>query len=211
MYEKEKRDVLYCARKLKEYKLISLTGGNVSMKIDDDLYLVTPSGMDYDIMTEEDICVIDKDAKVIEGKRKPSSDSSALIYIYENKPEVKAIIHTHQPWATAVGLVSDKLPATLVTLIDAAHGDVPVAPWSPSSNIGMGKVCVNYATDALAVIMKHHGVITFGGSLEEALCAAVYLEEGAKTYSIARMMGQVPELSPSDIADELNGWSDYGQ
>ena len=75
----------------------------------------------------------------------------------------------------------------------------------------MGKLAVEYDGDANTVIMKHHGVISFGKDLEEALYAAVYLEEAAKTYVMARIMGAVPELSDEQIADEAAGWEVYGQ
>lgn len=211
MYENEKQAVLNAALQMKEYRLISLTGGNVSMKIDDDTYLVTPSGMFYETMKPEDICVIDRNGNLKEGNFKPSSDKDALIYIYEHMPEVKAIVHTHQPYATAIGFNNDSLPACMVTLIDANHARINVAPWAPSSNIAMGETCVKYAGDANTVIMKHHGVITFGKSLEEAIFAAVYLEEAAKTYCMARIMGPVPELSDEEIAHEAAGWETYGQ
>ena len=68
-----------------------------------------------------------------------------------------------------------------------------------------------YAKEAAAVIMKHHGVITFGKDLKEALYSAVYLEEAAKTYCMARIMGPVPELSEAEIAKEAAGWTHYGQ
>lgn len=211
MFEKEKKEMLECALQMKEYGLISLTGGNVSMRMEGGLYLVTPSGMLYEKMVPEDMVVIDEKAKVVEGIRKPSSDSTALIYIYQNMPWVQAVIHTHQPFATAIGLTSDRLPACMVTIIDANHADVTVAPWTPSSDIGMGKLAVEYANDATAVIMKHHGVIAMGETLEEALFSAVYLEEAAKTYIMAKVMGPVPELPPEEIAKEAAGWSRYGQ
>lgn len=211
MFEKEKEEILKACLKMKEYKLISLTGGNISLKIDDDTYLVTPSGMLYEEMVPSDICVIDHDCKVKEGNRKPSSDSSALIYIFDNLKDVNCVIHTHQPYATAIGLANDSLPACMVTLIDACHTRVAVAPWTRSQDIGMGKLVVEYAGKASAVIMKHHGVVTYGKDLEEALYSAVYLEEGAKTYCIARIMGQVPELTEEQIADEASGWQEYGQ
>lgn len=75
----------------------------------------------------------------------------------------------------------------------------------------MGKLAVEYAGDANTVIMKHHGVIRFGKDLEEALYAAVYLEEAAKTYAMARIVGAVPELSDEQIADEAAGWEVYDQ
>ena len=210
MYENEKQAILDACLKMKEYHLISLTGGNVSMVVDENRYLVTPSGMLYEKMTIEDIVLIDHDCQVIEGKRKPSSDASALIYIFDHLP-VKAIIHTHQPYATAIGFNNDSLPACMVTLIDAAHARIPVAPFTPSSNVGMGQLAVKYANDATALIMKHHGVITYGKDLEEALYSAVYLEEAAKTYCMARIMGAVPELSEDEIAKEAAGWVNYGQ
>lgn len=211
MYELEKKQILRACMRMKEYQLISLTGGNISLKIDDNTYLVTPSGMLYEEMVPEDICVIDHDCKLIEGNRKPSSDSSALVYIFDHIEGVNCVIHTHQPYATAIGFNNDSLPACMVTLIDAVHARINVAPWTKSSDIGMGKLCVEYAGDASAVIMKHHGVITFGKDLEEALYSAVYLEEAAKTYCMARIMGSVPELTDQEIADEAAGWQSYGQ
>ena len=211
MYETEKRSILRACMRMKEYQLISLTGGNISLKIDQNTYIVTPSGMLYEDMDISDMCVIDHEGKLIEGKRKPSSDWSALIYIYDHMPEVRATIHTHQPYATAIGLVNESLPACMVTLIDANHARINVAPWTRSSDIGMGKIAVEYAGDANTVIMKHHGVITFGKDLEEALYAAVYLEEAAKSYCMARIMGAVPELTDQEIADEAAGWQTYGQ
>lgn len=210
MYEKEKQEILDACLKMKEYQLISLTGGNISMKVDENRYLVTPSGMLYEKMKAEDIVLIDHQAQVLEGCRKPSSDAEALIYIFDRLP-VNAIIHTHQPYATAVGFSNDSLPACMVTLIDAAHARIQVAPYTPSQNVGMGQLAVDYAGDATAVIMKHHGVITFGRDLEEALYSAVYIEEAAKTYCMARIMGPVPELSDQDIAAEAAGWVNYGQ
>lgn len=211
MFIEERKAVLDACLKLKEYNLISLSGGNISVKIDDDTFLVTPSGMLYENMNYEDICVIDSKGSLKQGIRKPSSDYKALLYIFEKRKDVKAIIHTHQPYATAVGLVSDFLPATLVTLIDACKCNVKVAPWTKSSDIGMGILALDYLGDCKAVIMKHHGVITIGDDLLEALYSAIYLEEGAKTYCMAKMMGKVPELSEKEIQDELSGWDDYGQ
>jgi L-ribulose-5-phosphate 4-epimerase len=211
MYKDEKRKVLDCALKIRENKLVSLTGGNVSMRLSDNRFLVTPSGMDYTKMVAEDVVLVDGTGSVIEGKRKPSSDTSALLYVFNHMPHVNAIIHTHQPYATALGLVEEEIPACLVTIIDAVHSAVKVAPYTPSSDINMGVLTVQYAGDALAVILKHHGVMAYGASLEEALYAAVYLEESAKTYLLARLLGDVPRLSEEEIAAESEGWKSYGQ
>ncbi|MCI9600169.1 MAG: class II aldolase/adducin family protein [Lachnospiraceae bacterium] len=212
MFEKEKKQVLDAALEIRRCSLVSLSGGNISMRVGEDRYLVTPSGMIYEQMVPEDVCLIDGTCRVVEGNRKPSSDSSALVYLFEHMPKVQAVIHTHQPWATAAGFAADEIPDFLVTIMDACRNPVRVAPFTPSSAVGMGKLAVEYAGDSLAVILKHHGVITWGGDLQEALYAAVYLEEAAKTYVLAKAMGvQIPALPPELIAQEKAGWETYGQ
>lgn len=212
MYEAEKAAVLNTALEIKKCGLVSLSGGNVGLRADAGRFLVTPSGMIYEEMTPEDVCLIDEECHVMEGRRKPSSDSEALTYIFRHMPEVGAVIHTHQPWATAAGFAMDEVPECLVTIIDACAAPVRVAPFTPSSAVGMGVLAVEYAGGSRAVILKHHGVITFGADLKEALYAAVYLEEGAKTLMLARMANAVvPLLDPELIAREKAGWETYGQ
>lgn len=212
MFEKEKKQVLDAALEIKRCNLVSLSGGNISMRVGENQYLVTPSGMVYEEMVPDDVCLIDGSCRVIEGIRKPSSDSSALVYMFEHMPQIRAVIHTHQPWATAAGFAADELPDFLVTIMDACRNPVKVAPFTPSSAVGMGELAVRYAGDSLAVILKHHGVITYGEDLKEALYAAIYLEEAAKTYVLAKAMGAgIPVLAPELIAQEKAGWETYGQ
>ena len=99
----------------------------------------------------------------------------------------------------------------IVKIIDSVD-DVLFGFIIDKIDITKGKLAVEYAGDSLAVILKHHGVITWGGDLQEALYAAVYLEEAAKTYVLAKAMGvQIPALPPELIAQEKAGWETYGQ
>lgn len=212
MFDAEKKLVLDTALEIKKNQLVSLSGGNVSLKVGEGKYLVTPSGMIYERMTFEDVCLVDDEGKVIEGRRKPSSDTAALLYLFHALPGINAVIHTHQPWATAAGFVMDQIPEFLVTVIDACHNPVNVAPFTPSSALGMGELAAAYIGDSTAVILKHHGVITVGKDMDEALFAAVYLEESAKTLMIAKAArAEIPALDPELIAKEKAGWESYGQ
>lgn len=212
MFEEQKKQILDAALEIKANRLISLSGGNVSMRVGENRYLVTPSGMRYETMTPADICLIDENCNVVEGTRKPSSDSSALIYMFRHMPHINAIIHTHQPWATAAGFAVNELPEFQVTIIDACRNPVKVAPFTPSSAIGMGILATEYAGDSLAVILKHHGVVAFGANMEEALYSAVYLEESAKTFVLTKAMGvEIPPLDPELVRLEKQGWETYGQ
>ena len=112
---------------------------------------------------------------------------------------------------TAVGLVSDELPACLTTLANATRGAVTVAPYSPPGNLSMGQLTVDYIGDKLAVILKHHGVITVGKDLHEALYAAVYLETSSITYLSAAGVCEPALLTEEQNAECVAVWANVGQ
>ncbi len=210
MYEAQKKEIIAVGIKLHDYRLISLSGGNVSLRIDDHV-LVTPSGMMYQDLVADDIIVMDLKGRIIEGKRRPSVDSEAILHIFNNIDEVKAVIHTHQVFATAVGLITDTLPAVVTTLVNATLGAVNVAPYSSAASLDMGIAAVQHLKGKRAVILKQHGVITVGPSLKDALYAAVYLEDAAKTYLVASAIHPVEEMNAAHIQEAVDSFLNYGQ
>lgn len=212
MYEKEKQDLIDTARKMEAYNLVKMSGGNASLRMPNDLVLVTPSAMPYDTMTIDDIVIVDLNGDIIEGKRRPTSDLKAILYILINMPHVNAVIHTHQPKATAFSLVEDKLPVITTTMVDEVKGEVNVAPFTISSDEGMGIQTVKNAGNALCVILKNHGIMAYGKSLEQALSAAVYLEESCDIYLSAYVTGKkIVGLTKEQIEAEDKPRGNYGQ
>ncbi len=214
MYESEKQSVIDAALEIKAAELIHLTGGNVSVRLPNGDILVTPSGMPYETMTPDQILVVDQEGVIIEGTLRPSVDTVALLHIYKNMPKVNAIIHTHQPYATAVGLIADELPAITTTLCNACKGPVKVAPYSSPASLDMGVETVQHIGDKLAIILKHHGVITIGKDLEQALYSAIYLEDTAKGYLAAcAAVGKenIRLLDPEQTRHAVELFDDYGQ
>jgi len=212
MYQKEKEEVIASGMKLDRYGLIALSGGNVSCKVAENMVLVTPSGMVYEDLVVDDIILMDLSGKIIEGNRKASVDTKALLYIYNNMSEVKAVIHTHQPYATAVGLVQDEFKCNLTTLANATKGSVNVCPFSSAASEQMGIEAVENLKGKLAVILKHHGVIAVGNSLKQALYSCIYLEEAAQTYCIARSMSNdVAMMTDTQIEQAVRIFDYYGQ
>jgi L-ribulose-5-phosphate 4-epimerase len=211
MYENHKKMVIETALEIKKSGLISLSGGNVSMRMPNGHILITPSGLSYEGMKPRDIVVVDIKGNRIEGKLRESVDTIALLYIYENMPHVNAIIHTHQPYATAAGLLGDTLPAAVTTLANVTLGAVNVAPYCSAASLDMGVQTVKYIGDRRAVILKHHGVIAVGKDLKEALYAAVYMEDAAKTYLVAKAAGEPAIMTEEQTLDAVNIHKTYGQ
>ena len=213
MYEKEKEDIIHAAIALKEYRLIALSGGNVSIRTEQGHVLVTPSGMLYESMAPSDIVVLDIEGNTIEGKRKVSVDTEAILYILKKLPEVNSVIHTHQVYASAVGLVEDVLPAAVTTLPNACLGPINVAPFRSAASIEMGIIAVEYLNNKRAVILKNHGVITVGSTIKEALYSAVYLEDAAKTYIMSKVLGNPSILNQEQVEEAVGKFKPgaYGQ
>lgn len=212
MFEKQKKEIIKAGLAMDRYGLVALTGGNVSCRMPGGEILVTPSGMVYADMQVQDVLVMDGGGKILEGSCKPSVDTGALLHIFKERPDVQAIIHTHQPYATAIGLVMEEFPVSVTTLANACKGSVLVAPFTSAASLEMGKLAVEYLTGRrLAVILKNHGVITVGDSLKQALGAAVYLEEAAKTHTYAMSMGTPALLNPVQVEQAVRVFDYYGQ
>lgn len=212
LYEKKRQELIEYARKMEKYNLVKMSGGNVSLRLEDGNVIVTPSAMNYDTMVPEDIVVLDINGNIIEGKRRPTSDLSAILYILQNMSWVNAVIHTHQAKAIAFSLVGDLLPVISSTMVDEIKDAVQVAPFTISSDIGMGIETVKHAGKSLCVILKNHGAMAYGKNLDQALSAAVYLEETCDVYMTALATGkEITVLTRKQIEEEDAPRGYYGQ
>jgi len=211
MFESEKMEIIKGGMKLDRYGLVSLAGGNLSMRMPSGEILITPSGMIYEDMAADDVVVMDVNGNIIEGTRKPSSDTEGILYIFRERPDINAVIHTHQPYATAISLIQDEFRADLTTLGNACRGSVKCTPYSSPGSLEMGIDTVAYLGDQLAVILSHHGVMTVGDSLKQALNAAVYLEECARGYLAARACAEIRHLTDDQIRQTAEIYKYVGQ
>lgn len=211
-YKNEAQELINCARMMEKHGLVVMSGGNVSMRVFDG-FLVTPSAMSYDDMVPEDIVLVDIDGNILEGKRRPTSDLTAILYIFKHMPEVNVVLHTHQPKATALSLIADSLPVITTTMVDEIKDEVKVAPFTISSDEGMGISTVEYASkNGLCVILKNHGIMAYGKSIDQALSAAIYLEETADIYMSALATGrEITPLTKEQIDAESEERGYYGQ
>lgn len=216
MFSEVKKEIIEAGIMLDRYELVSLTCGNLSVRMPSGEILVTPSGMMYEKMVEDDMIVMDLDGNVIEGTRKPSSDTPAILHIFRERPDINAVIHTHQPYATAISLIPGltEFRVCITALANAAGGNVPITPYSAAGSIDMGIDTVKYVGNGHAVILSQHGVMTVGKDLNQALYAAVYLEEAAKCYLAARaacVNGETKQMSDAQIQQMVDVFKYYGQ
>ena len=175
---------------LVKHGLVVLTWGNVSAKDKETgLVVIKPSGVPYDTLSESDLVVVDIDGNVVEGKYRPSSDLPTHLYLYKTYPTLGGIVHTHSAYATAFAQSGREIIAYGTTHADAFYGNVPCARELTDEEIdeayewNTGKVIAETVSDAdaiPAVLVKNHGVFTWGATPEKAVENSVTLEAVAK-------------------------------
>lgn len=195
-------EVIDVLRRLEAAGLVTGTSGNVSARDPETgLIAVSPTSIPYDRIGPEHVSVVDPEGELLEGGR-PSVELPMHLAIQSGRPEVAGIVHTHSPYATAVGLVLDEIPVVLAEQAAAVGGPIPVAPYAPTGERAMGEA-VLASGDAWAAIVRNHGPVCLGRSLGEALRCAFAVEEAAEVYAIARQHGE-PALLPEDELVRLN-------
>ena len=167
-------------KKLQQAGLVARTWGNISCRIDENHFVITPSGLDYETMTARDLVLMDIRNGVCCGAHKPSSEKGVHLAAYQTFPEVGYVIHTHQTYATAIGLCGFEQLAMTEEEAEKLGGIARAAYGLSSTEKLAGAVYDAMQSGAKVVFMVHHGVLICGKDREEAFSRAMLLEEICK-------------------------------
>ncbi|MDU3010575.1 MAG: class II aldolase/adducin family protein [Peptoniphilus harei] len=177
-------------KKLLDKKLVAGTSGNLSLRGQSDEIYITPSGMDYLEITEDDIVKINFMGEILEGDKKPSSEWMMHVEIYKNYPKYNAIVHTHSPIATAFAVSRKKIPLILIEMKPFLGGEIEVAPFKPSGSLELAKSLIPYLKKSNSCLLANHGVVSCGKNIESAFLSAEYVEDAAKIYYYSLNIGE---------------------
>ena len=184
------------------------TGGNVSLRLGESSMAITPSSVEYERLTTDDIFVVDFDMAVIEGKDglKPSVESVIHSTIYRNRPDCNAVVHSHQIYGSAMALINTPVPALFDEVSFALGPLIDVIPYGLS---GSPELASNTATklsnNANAYIIQNHGILALGKTMHQALLNAELLEKVAHAYCLALSTGKPVTTLPQSTVDLLIG------
>ncbi len=216
MLEELKVKVYEANMLLPKYGMVTFTWGNVS-EIDREsgLVVIKPSGVDYDIMTPDDMVVVDLDGKVVEGKLRPSSDTPTHVELYKAWDKIGGVVHTHSPFATSWAQAGRSIPCYGTTHADYYYGEVPCLRCLTAEEIeeayeeNTGHLIVNEFArlgkdyEAVpAVLCKNHGPFTWGKDGVDAVHSAVVLEEVAKMALRTEAINARVQPAPQELQDK---------
>ena len=216
MLEALKQEVYEANMELPRRGLVTYTWGNVSgIDWEKGLFVIKPSGVDYDKLSPDDMVVMDLEGNRVEGRYNPSSDTATHLELYKAFPALGGIVHTHSPHATAWAQAGRALPCYGTTHADYFYGDIPCARCLTKEEIdeayekNTGLVIIEtfrkLGIDPVhvpAVLCKNHGPFTWGKNAAEAVHNAVVLEEVAKMNFMTEVINPRVERAPQCMQDK---------
>lgn len=206
LLESVRKAVLAAAVEMDRLALTRGTSGNISARDPGtNLVAITPTSLPYNMLGPENITVVDLYGKFVEGTHKPSSETPMHTAIYRARPDVMGVVHTHSPYATAFAVLNREIPIITIPLVPL--GPVPVVPFELPGTEELAQAVVGtLGSGKNAVLLQNHGVLTVAESVEKALSAAVYVEEGAQVGLLALMAGglnPIPQQHVEKMLEQL--------
>ena len=210
--EQERELLTEYGRRMSRAGLSVGTSGNLSIYVPEEgLMAITPSGLDYEATTPADIVVMDLDAHVVEGERKPSSEWALHTKFYQRHPAARAVVHTHSMYCTTLACLGTPLEAVHYAIGAAGTARIPVAPYRLFGSPELAEAAVEACGDGKAVLLANHGLVAWEGSLPKAFSLARDLEFTAELQWRAMAVGTPNILTDSQMAEALERFKTYGQ
>lgn len=195
-YQKEREKLVKAGLQLVEKGLVSRTWGNISLKVNDNEMLITPSGKFYEDLTPADMVLINIDTHEYDKTGiKPSSEFKLHTGIYKDRKKFNAVIHTHQMNASTCAAARREVPAVLDDLAQIVGPTVKCADYALPSTNKLVKATVKAMRGRNAALMANHGAVCAGATLEEAFVVCEVLEKGCKAFIEAEFLGGAKHIN----------------
>lgn len=209
-----RKEVCQANKMLLKAGLVTMHSGNVSgLDAANGKVYIKPSGMDYDLITPENLVEVDLESgNIAQGQLKPSVDLAHHLFLYRNDASLRGIVHTHSNYATAFASVHRPIPCVLTAMSDEFGGEIPCAPYIDNEGDHIGEAILQNRSRGPAILMGNHGVFTWGASVSSALKAAIMVEDVAKTVHLGMQLGTPIPIDPAEVEKWWDRYHNrYGQ
>lgn len=198
-----KQEMCEIGRRVYERGMVAANDGNFSVKLNDNEFLCTPTGVSKGFMTPECICKIDAEGKLLEanGNFRPSSEMKMHMRVYKERPDVQAVVHAHPPYATTFAAARIPLEQPVLSEAVLTLGRVPVAAYGTPSTQEVPDAVAEYLPYYDAMLLANHGALTYGDSLLNAYHKMESVEFYARLLYQVKMLGGAKELTEKQVED----------
>jgi L-fuculose-phosphate aldolase len=182
------------------------TYGNASARIPEGL-IVTPSRVDYHQITPDDMVIVSPSGDILVGHRVPSSETSVHRLIYNARPDVQAVFHTHAFYATALSCLHETIPVIVEEQSQVIGAEIRCSRYVPAGqHLALGEAVAEALGESNGVLLANHGVVACGRSIEDALFTAQVIERVAHMHLLTRTLGGAVPIPPEYVRSERERW-----
>lgn len=204
-----RREIVKVGRVLHQRSFIAACDGNLSVRLDDDRVLVTPTGMSKGEMRPADLVIVDMDGSRVKGRREMTSEIGMHLLIYRMRPDIQGIVHAHPPTATGFAAAGLALNQPLVCEVVIGLGQIPLAPYGTPGTPELARTLEPLIPDYDAILMANHGVVTYGTDLRSAYMKMETVEHFAQIALVTHVLGQQQLLDSPDLEKLVAARSKY--
>ena len=200
-----KQEMCEIGRRVYNRGMVAANDGNFSVKLSEDEYLCTPTGVSKGFMTPEYICKVNAKGEVLEANEgfRPSSEVKMHMRIYQERPDVNAVVHAHPMYATTFAIAGEALMDPIMPEAVIFLGGVPLAKYGTPSTMEIPDSIQEFLQDYDAVLLENHGALTYSDTLMNAYHRMESVEFYERLMYQARMLGG-PKIIPPNKVEELN-------
>lgn len=201
MLESLRQEVFESLMELPKNRLVTMHSGTVSGRDPETgCVVIKPTGFRYDRLTPSDLLVLDAHGKILEGTLRPSSDTATHLYLYEHRPDIFGIVHTHSPYACIFAVLGRPIPAVM-TSAALLGGEIPIGGYAAVGGEDIGSEIIAKIGKCSAIVMQNHGVYTIATTVWQATIDAVEVEDMAKIAHFAMLHGDPIVLTTEQIEE----------
>ncbi len=194
-----KQDIVEVGRRIWQQGYVAANDGNISIRVAEDTFLCTPTGVSKGFMTPEMIITVNGAGEVLEGNLKPSSEIKMHLGVYRDRPDVNSVVHAHPPISTAFAVVGEPLAKAVLPEFIIILGAVPIVAYGTPSTTEIPEAIAQYLQDYDAFLLENHGALTVGTDVYNAYFKMETMEHFAKITLAARQLGGERELASDQV------------
>ena len=194
-----RHDIVEVGRRLYARGYTASNDGNISVRLDAERLLMTPTGVCKGFMTPEMMCITDLEGRKLEGARNPSSEIQMHLEVYRRRPDAQAVVHAHPPIATGFAVAGIPLDRAVLAEVVTTLGSVPIAEYATPSTRELPEAVRQYVQAHDGMLLANHGALTMGKDLFAAYYKMETIEHFAKISLVARLLGGERLLSREEV------------
>lgn len=198
---KVKEQICEIGRRVWVRGFVASNDGNFSVRVGEDRVLATPTMISKGFMQPEDIVTLDLSGRQLDGHRQPTSETRLHLGIYQERPEVKAVVHAHPPYATAFAVAREPVPKCVLPEVEIFLGEIPIAQYETPGSQAFADTLKPLLKDFNLFLLANHGALALGADIEQAYYRMETVDHYCRILLYTMQLGQPKQISQEKMAE----------